>query len=74
MSINSNISDPQDGIKANVLTQEGQNCLNVVTQEYKQFLNRSVYFVNPTYGANLAQDFSQIASTEYVHNGGDNTY
>ena len=74
MALNANISDAQNGIQATVVTQEGQNCLNVVTQDYKQFLNKSAYFSNPTYGININHDFSLVASTENVHDGNDNTY
>ncbi len=74
MSLDSYIKDPYDGTHATLVQQEGQNCLNVVTQEYKRYLNKSEYFINPTYGINMNQDFNQIASTENVHNGNDNTY
>ena len=74
MSINSFIQDGDSNIKANVENKEGINRLHVLTEPYKDFKNRSVFFTNPTYGSNMNQDFSSVASTENVHDGNDNTY
>lgn len=71
MALDSYIKDPNTGKRATIVEQEGQNCLSVVTQDYKQHLNKSEYFFNPTYGINMNRDFSQIESTEDVHNGND---
>lgn len=74
MALDSYIKDPFNGEQLNVIQQEGQNCIPVVTQQYKQYLNKSEYFSSPTYGIDMNQDFSQIASSENVHDGNDNTY
>lgn len=76
MSINSNIQDPNNGIQASVIKKDGIRGLHVISQDYKDYINRSVFFHNNTYGSNLNQDFKTdaVESTENIHNGGDNTY
>lgn len=74
MAIESFIKDANGKHTANVQSREGKNCLHVLTQEYKRYLNKSEYLVSDTYGIEMAQDFTSVASTENVHNGNDNTY
>jgi len=76
MSINSHIQDSKYGLKASVIQKDGIKGLHVITQDYKEYKNKSVFFFNDIYGSNMNQDFATdtVASTENVHNGEDNTY
>ncbi len=74
MSINSILYDPSSAKQATIETKENRNGVHVLTQEYKEYLNKKVFFTNPTYGQNMNQDFSQVDDTEWVHDGNDNTY
>lgn len=74
MAIYNYIKDPSSGQISNIIEREGVNCLSVITQDYKEFLNKYVNFENPIYGIEMAQNFSDITSSENVHNGNDNTY
>lgn len=74
MSLPCEIKDAEGKYIANVIQREGINCIPVLTTEYKKYLNKSVYFQSPVYGTEMAQNFSQVGSTENVHDGNDNTY
>ncbi|WP_292484653.1 hypothetical protein [Methanohalobium sp.] len=64
MSINSILYDPSSAKQATIETKENRNGVHVLTQEYKEYLNKKVFFTNPTYGQNMNQDFSQVDDTE----------
>lgn len=74
MAIDNYIKDPNNGTRSNVIKKDGVNSVPVVTQPYKIHLNKSVFFTSPDYGVDMAQDFSQVDSTENIHNGNDDTY
>lgn len=74
MAIDSHIKDAEGKNIANVISREGLNCLSVINQDYKRYLNKSVYLQSKIYGINMNQDFSAVESTENVHDGNDNTY
>jgi len=74
MALYNYIKDPNNGKMVNVIEKDGYNGLYVITNELKEYRNKSVLFTNPTYGSDMAQNFAGVASTENVHNGEDNTY
>lgn len=74
MALNVNIQSKNGKALNDVIEHEGVNCIPVVTQSYKHFINKNKYFESRTYGIEMAQDFTQVESTENVHNGNDDNY
>jgi len=74
MALNNYIKDPSTGILANIEKSKNKNKLHVLTEPSQKFVNRSVFFTNPTHGFNMNVDASLTsAGTEEIHNGEDTT-
>lgn len=76
MSINSHVQDPLTGKKTNVLERDETNRIPVLTERYKTYKNRSIFFTNPDFGVNLNVNGSSggTVDDEGIHNGTDNTW
>lgn len=75
MAVPSFIKDPLSGIFANVEKRRNKNKLHVITEPYRKYKNRSIFFTNDTHGFNMNVDGSlESADSEGVHNGTDDTW
>lgn len=74
MSVITHISDIESGLPASVLQRDGTNRIQVLTEPYRKFTNKSTFFVNEFYGSNMNINGSDVDTIENIHNGEDDTY
>lgn len=71
MTIKTQITDPTTSIQAGVVDGDEENALVVATRPLKTFATKTVFFTNPTYGREMAQDGAFGAGALLIHDGTD---
>ena len=71
MALKTHITDSGSGLHAAVVDGEEQNALVVATRELKTYTPKSIFFTNPTYGREMAQNGAFGGTPLIIHNGTD---
>jgi hypothetical protein len=71
MTLKINITDPATGVQARVVDHEEDNALVVATRPLKTFTTHTTFFLNDTYGREMAQNGAFGGTPLLLHDGVD---
>lgn len=74
MGIDAYITDIATGRKAKVINgAEEDNALLVAVRDYKTYTSKTIFFTNPTYGADMNQNVTFGGTPDKIYDGGDSS-